>query len=98
MARVNRYADECLMEIFGTTRPSPATINRWKLAWRDTGGKVAVESFHAARKLLAENDIDPLFYQFRSTSSYPDGEADSFCIVFFYDEHEVFFKLHSAMG
>jgi hypothetical protein len=92
MARIKRYADESLLEIFGTTRPNQTTINRWKFAWRDTKGKVEVESFSSARRILAENDIDPLFYQSHATAI---ELTNRIFIVFFYEEHEVFFKLHS---
>jgi hypothetical protein len=91
MARIKRNTDESLFEIFGTTRPNQKTITRWKFSWRDTKGKVEVESFSSAAKILAENDVDPLFYQFSATAS---ELTNRIFVVFFYEEHEVFFKLH----
>jgi hypothetical protein len=93
MVKIKRYTSESLLEIFGTSRPSSSTIGRWKLSWRDTKGKVAVESFAAANKILVANDIDPLFYQHYITAD--NTPITQLFIAFFYEEHEVFFKLHS---
>ena len=84
-------SDEALMEIFGTTYASNDAIVKWKSTWRDTKGRIGVESYSSASRMLAENDIDPLMYQF----SWHDGSPH---IVFYRDGDEVFFKIHQHGG
>lgn len=91
------------MEVFQTPRPDPKSITRWKNKWRDdVDRRIRVDNFTAAVKLLAESDIDPLFYQFVS-KPYPETNTDGYhndlhYIVFFKPEHEVFFKLHQGLA
>lgn len=84
------------MEVFGTPRPNKDAVTRWKAKWRDTHGKIQVSSFNDAIKLLTESDVDPLFYQFFAEPGHPSNDAaEKYYIVFYKDEHEVFFKLHT---
>lgn len=78
---------DALIDIFGTPSPSLKAIAKWRLSWRESNSQVQVDSFAAATRMMKENDIDPLFYQFYSA-------GDELFVVFYYDEHEVFFKLH----
>ena len=94
MTKQTRYSSEALMEVFGTSNPNPMTIINWKNSWRESSGKINVQSYTGAYKILRQNDIDPLFYQQYSAS--PDSSTGSMCyIAFFKPEHQVFFKLHN---
>lgn len=81
------YSEEALLEIFGTPAASSTAIVTWKASWRETKGRIRVESYTSAAKLLKENDIDPLMYQY----AYDDGDP---YIVFYNMPDEVFFKIH----
>lgn len=80
---------ENLVEIFGSPGASERTIRHWKLSWRDTKGKLEVESLFGAQKIMQDNNVDPLFYQ-----TYVDQETEKCYVIFFNEEDEVFFKLH----
>ncbi len=80
------------MEIFGTPRPLPAVIAKWKYSWRETGGRVRVDSFNGAIKWLAEHNIPPIYYQFYFPNE--PGMPSAPHIVFYKPEHEVYFKIH----
>jgi hypothetical protein len=89
------------MDIFGTPRPIQSVVWNWKGSWRDTGTRVKVNSFHDGLKFLHENDIDPLYYQIVSgMQNFLDGtqygsDAGNY-LVFYKDEHAVYFKLHNG--
>lgn len=93
----SRYSDDALMDIFQTTGASHQAIWKWKGKWRDSRSRVAVDNFTEAMKILIENNIDPLYYQIRSEvtgDQFSGGGVDTRYIVFYREEHEIFFKLH----
>jgi hypothetical protein len=94
MVKKKRNSDAALLDVFGTTGASKNAILKWKASWRETGSRVAVTSFSSAAKILRENNIDTLYYQFAALSV--DGPADMIdhYVVFYNDEHKFFFKLH----
>jgi len=103
----NRYSEEALMEVFKTPRPDNTSVIRWKDTWRDdTERRYEVKNFTAAVALLTANDVDPLFYQLHSIpyplGNDPSGGAvfsvEKHYIVFFKEEHYVFFKLHQGLA
>jgi hypothetical protein len=93
---VNSYREspEALIEVFGTPHPSRDAIIKWKARWREEKGKIKVNNFNAAIKLLEESGVDPLFYQFWADP----GIQKDFYVVFWKEEHEVFFKLHTGIA
>lgn len=95
----DKYSQEALMEVFGTPNPDPSSIVRWKWKWKHRRGKVQVENFNAAIKILQEANIDPLFYQIGADigDSIEDSKEDYY-IAFYKEEHEVFFKLHAGIA
>ncbi len=91
----SRYSADALMDIFGTPRPNQSVIWNWKGTWRDTGTRVKVNSFHDGLKFLSQNDIDPLYYQIVSAGGdYADATGNY--LVFYKNEHAVYFKLHTG--
>jgi hypothetical protein len=96
MVKKKRYSDAALMDVFGTTGASQTAIVKWKARWRETRGKVRVVNYYDAIKLLKENNIDPLYYQFASFAV--DGVNVRHYIVFYSDEYEFFFKLHYGVA
>jgi len=87
------------MEVFGTPNPDRMAVERWKQTWRDTAGRIEVKNFNASVKLLNESDVDPLFYQFFAEhAETTDDSAERYFVVFYKDEHEVFFKLHQGLA
>jgi hypothetical protein len=97
MVKNARYSDDALMDIFGTTGASKSAIVKWKASWRETRGKVQVTSFGGAAKILKENNIDPLYYQYASMHD-SQGVNVGHYIVFYSDEYEFFFKLHYGVA
>jgi len=90
-----------LIEIFGTDSPSASAVSRWRATWRDRKGKIQVSSFNQTIKFLEENSVDPLFYQFYADTGGDGSGGDvqeKFYVVFYKEEHEVFFKLHQGMA
>jgi len=93
------YSREALIEVFGTPNPSSQAVSRWKMSWRDVRGRVRVYSYRDAMAFLNESGVDPLFYQLAAdTGSDLSDQAEKYYIVFYKDEHEVFFKLHNGIG
>lgn len=93
-----RPSREALMEVFQTPRPSIATISRWKSSWKFKSGRVRVDNYTTAMKMLSRMpDIDPLFYQI-ATDEVPSSVSAGTYIVFFKPEHEAYFKLHQHLG
>lgn len=95
--REYKSSPETFMEIFGTTKPSQSAVIKWKSQWRSTKGRIEVKSFKDAIKLLDEAGVEPLFYQF-SAEPAENLSKDKFFIVFYSEEHEVFFKLHNDLA
>lgn len=81
------------MDIFGTSRPNQSAVGKWRLGWKDKRERIKVNSFNSTIKFLEANNIDPLLYQFYAEP----GEDKLFYVVFYENEHEVFFKLHSGI-
>lgn len=95
----DKYSQEALMEVFGTPNPDPGSIVRWKWKWKHKRGKVPVENFNTALKILREANIDPLFYQIGADlRDEQSNKADEYFIAFYKEEHEVFFKLHAGIS
>ena len=96
----SRYSVDALMDVFGTPRPNQSVIWNWKGTWRDTGTRVKVIGFHNGLTFLSQNGIDPLYYQI--VSGLQDflkevqGEDAANYIVFYKNEHAVYFKLHTG--
>jgi hypothetical protein len=94
-----RFDDADLMEVFGTTGVSIKTIHRWKMTWReDVTRRIEIKSFTDTMRLLENNGVSPLFYQFNSVVMPGTGSNDRFFVVFYKPEHEVFFKLHQGLA
>jgi hypothetical protein len=91
----SRYSVDALMDIFGTPRPNQSVVWNWKGTWRDTGTRVQVYSFHEALKFLYEHDIDSLYYQIVSDHGRGPSDTGNY-MVFYKDEHAVYFKLHNG--
>jgi hypothetical protein len=89
----SRYNVDALIDVFGTPKPNESVIWGWKGSWRDTGTRVKVSGFNHALKLLSEHDIDPLYYQI--VSGIQGNDAVNY-IVFYNDDHAVYFKLHTS--
>lgn len=92
-----RYSTEALMDIFDTPAPSHNAIRKWKARWRSGDNKVPVASFAAAMKLLAGTEIDSLYYQIRCDPSDAFDTPKNY-IVFYREEHQVYFKLHNGIS
>lgn len=92
----SQYNAADLIDTFGTPNPSSTAVQKWKASWRETGGMVKVTNYTAAARFLEEAGIDRLFYQF--WSKHEDAEATvGLYVIFFKEEHEVFFKLHAGI-
>lgn len=91
-----RYSTEALMDIFDTPAASPNAIRKWKARWRYSTTKVSVNTFSEAIKLLAETDIDPLYYQICCDAGDAWATPNNY-IVFYREEHQVYFKLHNGI-
>ena len=97
----SRYSVDALMDVFGTPRPNQSVIWNWKGTWRETGTRVKVIGFHNGLAFLSQNDIDPLYYQIVSgLQDFLNGVASTKgaanYIVFYKNEHAVYFKLHTG--
>ena len=96
----SRYSVDALMDVFGTPRPNQSVIWNWKGTWRETGTRVKVIGFHDGLKFLSQNGIDPLYYQIvsglQNFLNGVQGEDAANYIVFYKNEHAVYFKLHTG--
>lgn len=91
------YSREALIEIFGTPKPSRMAITRWKRKWAAARKPIQIKTFNDAIKFMKEHDIDPLFYHF-TAGQENNGNAETYYVSFYYEEHEVFYKLHSGIS
>ena len=92
---------EALMEVFQTPVPSAMAISNWKKRWENSPNRVAIEYYSRTINFLEANGIDSLFYQFtteKNTSDEVYWDNKITYVVFYKEEHEVFFKLHYGIS
>jgi hypothetical protein len=99
MSRDGKYSTEALMEVFGTPNPSPDTVTRWRWSWKHHRGRVKIANFGSAIRIMRESGVDPLFYQMGAdVKDTTDDWPEDYYIIFYKEEHEVFFKLHAGIA